>query len=133
VRPGVLRFLTDENISPRLTAFLRELGHDVLDVKERGWYGKADIDLLRKAAQGRRIVISHDRDFGKLAINQRQPCYGVIYLRLRDQRSDNAIRVMREFLKRDVDIRPGTLIVLQESQARIRRVPYKAVTRPIRS
>jgi len=123
VRPGALRFLTDENVSPALIAFLRERDHDVLDVKERGWHGTTDATLLRKAARSRRMIISHDRDFGTLAINQRQPCYGVIYLRLKDQRSRNAIRVVREFLERDLDIRPGMLIVLQESQARIRRVP----------
>ena len=130
MRPSALRFLTDENVSPRLVAFLRGRGHDVLDVKERGWHGTTDVSLLRTAARSRRIVISHDRDFGTLAINQRQPCYGVLYLRLRDQRPRNAIRVVREFLERDLDLRPGTLIVLQESQARIRRVPHTYNKRP---
>jgi predicted nuclease of predicted toxin-antitoxin system len=111
-----------------VAGFLRQRGHNVLDVKERGWHGKEDVFLLRKAAQTGRFIISHDRDFGKLAIHQRQSCYGVIYLRLKDQRSANAIRVMREFLDRDLDIRPGALIVLQESQARIRRVSYKRRT-----
>jgi predicted nuclease of predicted toxin-antitoxin system len=124
VRPGDLKFLTDENVSPHLVAFLRERGHDVLDVKEKGWRGKDDAFLLRKAAKTRRFIISHDRDFGKLAINRRQPCYGVIYLRLRDQRSPNVVRVMQEFLDRDLDIRAGTLIVIRESQARIRRVRF---------
>lgn len=123
-----LRFLADENVSPRVVAFLRNRDHNVLDVKEKGWHGKDDADLLQKAAKTRRFVISHDRDFGKLAINQRQSCYGVIYLRLKDQRSANAIRVMREFLERNLDVRPGTLIVLQESRARIRRVSYKRRT-----
>ena len=124
MRPRDLRFLTDENVSPRLVIFLREHGHDVQDVKEKGWHGKDDAFLLRKAAKTRRFIISHDRDFGKLAINQRQPCYGVIYLRLRDQRSPNVVRVMQEFLDRDLDIRAGTLIVIRESQARIRRVRF---------
>lgn len=124
MRPRDLRFLTDENVSPSLVIFLRVQGHDVLDVKEKGWHGKDDAFLLRKAAKARRFIISHDRDFGELAINQRQPCYGVIYLRLRDQRSSNVVRVMREFLDRDLDIRSGTLIVLRESQARIRRVRF---------
>lgn len=124
MRPRGLRFLTDENISPPLVIFLREQGHDVLDVKEKGWHGKDDGFLLRKAAKARRFIVSHDRDFGRLAINQRQPCYGLIYLRLRDQRSSNVVRVMREFLDKDLDIQPGTLIVVRESQARIRRVRF---------
>lgn len=124
MRSRDLRFLTDENVSSSLVIFLREQGHDVLDVKEKGWHGKDDAFLLRKASKARRFIITHDRDFGRLAINQRQSCYGVIYLRLRDQRSSNVVRVMREFLNRDLDIRSGTLIVLRESQARIRRVRF---------
>lgn len=124
MRPGTIRFLTDENVSPRLVAFLREQGHDVQDVKEEGWQGKDDVFLLRRAWAAQRIVISHDRDFGKLAIVRQEPCYGVMYLRLRDQRVPNAITVMRQFLKRKIAIRPGSLVVIQESRARIRPVPH---------
>jgi predicted nuclease of predicted toxin-antitoxin system len=123
VRSGRLRFLTDENVSPRLIAFLREQGHDVQDVKEEGWQGRDDIFLLRRAWATQRVVISYDRDFGKLAIARQEPCYGVIYIRLRDQRAPNAVAVMRQFLKRRIAIRPGSLVVLQESRARIRLVP----------
>lgn len=124
MRPGTLRFLTDENVSPRLVVFLREQGHDVQDVKEQGWQGRDDIFLLRRAWATQRVVISHDRDFGKLAIARQEPCYGIIYIRLRDQRAPNAIAVMRQFLKRRIAIQPGSLVVIQESRVRIRRVPY---------
>lgn len=124
MRLGALRFLTDENVSPRLVTFLRAQGHDVQDVKEEGWQGKHDAFLLRRAWATQRVVISHDREFGKLAIARQEPCYGVIYLRLRDQRAPNAIAVMRQFLKRRVTIQPGSLIVIQESRARIRPVPH---------
>ena len=41
------KILTDENIHPDLVAYLRHKGFDVLDVKERGWFGKKDSDLLK--------------------------------------------------------------------------------------
>ena len=78
--------------------------------------------LLREAAKSRRFIISHDRDFGKLAINLHEPCYGVIYLRLRDQRFSHVVRVMQEFLDRNLGLHANTLIVIRESQARIRRI-----------
>ncbi|MEO6667083.1 MAG: DUF5615 family PIN-like protein [Nitrospiria bacterium] len=68
------------------------------------------------------MIITHDRDFGTLAIDQHEPCYGVLYLRLRDQRAPNAIAVINRFLDAKVSIQSGTLIVLQESQARVRRI-----------
>lgn len=127
MRPDALRFLTDENVSPRLVDFLRGQGHDVKDVKEEGWQGKDDAFLLRRAWATQRFVISHDRDFGKLAIAQQEPCYGVMYLRLRNQRAVNTITVMQQFLKRRLDIQPGSLVVIQESRARIRPVPHGGV------
>ncbi len=32
-----LRVLADENVSPKVVAFLRNHGLDVLDTKEQGW------------------------------------------------------------------------------------------------
>jgi predicted nuclease of predicted toxin-antitoxin system len=123
VKPAVLKFTTDENISPRLVAFLRGRGHDVKDVKEEGWQGLNDAELLRKAWRDGRFIISHDRDFGRPAIGRHRPCYGVIYLRLKDQRAASAINVMERFLDRRINIKPGTLVVLQEARARLRPLP----------
>ena len=78
-----------------------------------------------QAWKAKRFIITHDRDFGKLVIDQHEPCYGVLYLRLRDQRALNAITVMNRFLDTKTRIQSGTLIVIQESQARIRRTPYQ--------
>jgi len=34
-----LKFLTDENVSPKVVSYLRKKGVDVVDVKEKGWHG----------------------------------------------------------------------------------------------
>ena len=41
-----VKILTDENISPKVVRFLRDVGFDVLDVKEQHWYGQDDEVLL---------------------------------------------------------------------------------------
>lgn len=117
-----LRFLSDENVSPRVVSFLREHGCDVLDVKEEGWLGTDDCSLLRRAWRDKRVVISHDRDFGRLAIAQEEPCHGIVYIRLRNQRSSNVIRSLEGLLRGGVKFRPGSLMVLHESGVRIRRL-----------
>ncbi len=53
-------WLTDENIHPDVVMHLRSLGVDVLDVKERGWWGRSDDDLLAEAYQLGRIILTHD-------------------------------------------------------------------------
>ena len=74
-------FLTDENIPPELVAFLRQLELDVLDVKEQQWMGKSDVDLLRIAHAGKRVIVTHDSDFGKIVFTQSLLFVGIVYLR----------------------------------------------------
>jgi predicted nuclease of predicted toxin-antitoxin system len=68
-----IKILTDENISPKVVAFLRQYGIDTLDTKEQNWYGQNDEDLMSTAYQDKRFVLTHDSDFGTLAINERKP------------------------------------------------------------
>jgi len=51
-----VRILADENVSPKVVAFLRDQGIDVVDTKERGWQGKSDDELLETAYQENRKV-----------------------------------------------------------------------------
>ncbi len=77
-----MRILVDENI-PRITADrLRELGHDVKDIRGTSQEGVADSDLWNIAAGDGRLLISTDKGFtgyrgsshgGILVVRLRQP------------------------------------------------------------
>ena len=73
--------LTDENIHPEVVRLLRERGHDLLDVKESGLVGSSDLVILRRAYSEHRVVLTHDSDFGRLAVAGLEPVVGIIYLR----------------------------------------------------
>ncbi len=73
--------LTDENIHPGLVAFLRRRGHDVRDVKENDLIGSADMELIRLANAEHRVIVTHDADFGRLAIARGESLTGILYLR----------------------------------------------------
>jgi predicted nuclease of predicted toxin-antitoxin system len=73
--------LTDENLDPDVIAHLRKLAFDVVDVVESGLQGWADVDLLRHATAQGRVIVTHDADFGTLAVLQNEPLVGLIYLR----------------------------------------------------
>jgi len=75
------RFLADENIHTDVVSFLRDLGYDVLDVREQGWSGPDDLSLIHEALQDSRVVLTHDSDFGALAVGAGEPIVGIIYLR----------------------------------------------------
>lgn len=63
-----VKFLADENISPKVVTFFRNAGLDVLDVKEQNWFGQDDEVLLDIAYQDQRFLLTHDSDFGTLAL-----------------------------------------------------------------
>jgi predicted nuclease of predicted toxin-antitoxin system len=74
-------FITDENVHPDVVGALRRNGCDVLDVKESGFVGASDLVILRIAREENRIVLTHDSDFGRLAIANSEPILGIVYLR----------------------------------------------------
>ncbi len=74
-------FLTDENIHPELVKFLRNKSFDIKDVKEEKLIGTSDLQLMNLAFKENRIIITQDRDFGKLVYTQNSDFIGIIYLR----------------------------------------------------
>ena len=117
-----LKLLADENISPKVVTFLREQGIDVLDVKEQQWFGKDDEELLEKANSQNRFILTHDADFGKLAINEKQPYHGIIYFRLRNLKPANVIIVCERLLPLDIEFSQGTIVVVEEARIRVRNI-----------
>ncbi len=114
------RFLTDENINPDVVAYLRANGFDVLDVKEQGWFGENDSELLKIAFEQNRVMITHDSDFGLLAITKNQPFIGIIYIRPGDIQAEKTIDQLEKFIHAKIVLRPQFMIVIQEAKIRIR-------------
>ena len=120
MRLQTIKILTDENISPKVVAFLRQAGVDVRDVNEEQWFGTADEALLDLAYQEDRFVLTHDADFGALAVHQGKPCYGILYLRLKTINPATIIRVWAELMQKELAIVPQSIWVIEETRVRIR-------------
>ena len=61
-----MRMIANENIAGAVVRELRQRGHDVLSVRE-SMRGADDLSVLRRAGNERRLIITHDKDFGELA------------------------------------------------------------------
>lgn len=112
--------LTDENISPAVVAFFRDEGFDVWDAKEEGWAGKLDIELLDISLGSNRILVTHDQDFGSLAIKEERPIVGIIYLRPGHISSRFAIESLRAIMESKLHLQPPFLLVAENSGHSIR-------------
>ncbi|HEX6882420.1 MAG TPA: DUF5615 family PIN-like protein [Planctomycetota bacterium] len=70
-----MRFLADESFDFRVVTALRAAGHDVLAVLEEA-PGALDPVVLRRARRTRRILLTEDRDFGRLVFATSRPSAG---------------------------------------------------------
>jgi len=120
--PFAFSVVTDENIHPRVVSFLREIGMDVLDIKEQNWLGMSDEDILSRAYEQGRVVITHDSDFGRLAVLAGKPLVGILYLRPAEIQADRTIEKLSRFFDNPVQLHPPFIVVIQGRKVRVRNL-----------
>jgi predicted nuclease of predicted toxin-antitoxin system len=111
--------LTDENLDPDVVAHLRKVGFEVLDVVESGLQGATDVDLLRCATGQGRVIVTHDSDFGTLAILQKEPLVGIVYLRPGHINPEFTVKTIEVVLSADPDVVPPFVLVAKRTGSRV--------------
>lgn len=76
-----VKFLTDENVSPKVVKAMRAKGYDIKDIKEEKLFGISDHQVLTLAKKENRAIITYDKDFANLLNHPLQSHRGVILLR----------------------------------------------------
>ena len=90
-----MRFLVDRCAGRRLADWLRDQGHDVLEIRAPG-RDPGDAALLRRAVADARILVTIDTDFGALIHLRAQAHAGLI--RLPDVPAARRIELMAQIL-----------------------------------
>ena len=114
-----MQFLVDECTGPRVAAWLREKGHNVFSVYEQA-RGLSDEEIIAKAFKENYILLTNDKDFGELVIRQQKQHKGVVILRLKDERSNNKIKVIDKLLEKYGEKIPNKLVIVTEKVVRIK-------------
>lgn len=112
-----MRFLVDECAGPRVAEWLREHGHEVFSVYGDS-SGISDDEVLTKATEENRILITTDKDFGEMIFRERRKHRGVIFLRLADERSANKIAVLSHLLENFSDRLAEQFVTVTETKVR---------------
>ncbi len=119
-----MRFLADMGISPASVNFLRALGHDAVHLHELGLDRLPDPEILAKAQQEGRVVLTSDLDFGNLLAASGERLPSVIIFRLQDMRPANVNRHVREAIEKHSDaLAGGAVFSVAEGRIRIRLLP----------
>lgn len=58
-----MKFLVDENLPPRLAAWLNERGHDAVHVQDIALLGTTDRRIREAASKDQRVIVTKDSDF----------------------------------------------------------------------
>jgi predicted nuclease of predicted toxin-antitoxin system len=111
--------LTDENIHPSVIQYLRQQGCDVEDVSSLGLRGQPDDVILREAQKDNRIVLTHDRDFGRLAILGRHPLEGIVFLRPGHIDPQFTIATLQAIDTQELDYSPSFILVARRRGAHV--------------
>jgi len=106
--------LADENVHPDVIAFLRKIGLNVDSVTEQGKFGLPDTQVLQQATESNRVVLTHDSDFGGMAVFG-ATFTGIIYLRPGHIRADFTIKTLEAIRDNAPEVIPPFILVAERT------------------
>jgi predicted nuclease of predicted toxin-antitoxin system len=119
-----MRFLADMGVSLFTVAWLRETGHDAVHLREEGLQRLPDEEILLKARQEDRIILTMDLDFGTLLAISQASFPSVILFRLSDERSRFVNERLGVILPQCAEVlETGAIISVSDQAFRIRSLP----------
>ena len=117
-----MRFLVDADIPRSTTALLRDLGNEVVDIRDIRPPGTEDSEIYSIAREEERIIFTRDLRFGNIITYPPGEHSGIIVLRVHLLSVPEINAVVEDFLKsvswEDIS---GALVVLRKDSLRIRK------------
>lgn len=117
-----MRFLADGSCDFALVRALRVAGHDVLAVAEITPRAE-DAEVIDLALGEGRMVLTEDKDFGRLVYAHGQKTGGVILLRYPVSGRMRLAHDLVELVNERGDRLIGCFVVIQPGRVRISRIP----------
>jgi len=119
-----LRFLVDAALSPVVAAGLRRAGHDAVHLVEYDMLRADDTEVLVRARNEERVVISADTDFAMLLATTGASRPSFVLFRHPARSSEWQVQQLLASLAVVEDaLNEGSIVVVEEARLRIRRLP----------
>ena len=114
-----LKFITDQNISPQTTAYLKELGLDVTGIRDEELPDHNDLSLYALAEEMGRVLITYDVDAASyLCVKRTLP--GVILIRVQPQIPEILHPALKIFFEKvDYEELSGSMAVVNNQSYKI--------------
>jgi predicted nuclease of predicted toxin-antitoxin system len=119
-----MKLLVDMNLSPKWSSILRAEGWDTVHWSDVGDAKAPDTEIMRWAASERRVVLTHDLDFGALLATTQVDAPSVVQVRTQDVRPQSLARLLVPLLHQyESQLDSGALLVVDEAHSRVRLLP----------
>ena len=113
-----IKFLADVNVEKPLVDYLSKQGYDIKWIPDYNCE-MLDEDVLKLANGEKRILITNDKDFGDLIFLQKKLNVGTILFRVKGQKSQEKIKLMKKLLMGYRDKLLNHYIVITKAKIRI--------------
>lgn len=121
-----MRLLVDESLQQSLAIDLVAEGHDAVHVVDIGMHGRPDSDILSRAFQEDRVIVTADTDFGTLLALSGAAGPSVILLRRGGRRVPERVRTVLTVLGLVAEhLRTGAVVTVDHEQIRVRLLPVE--------
>ncbi len=117
-----MRFLADESCDFAVVRALRRAGFDVLCISESSPRTE-DSEVIRLALHEGRILLTEDKDFGRLVYSHGQGTPGVIFLRFPTFARREISRDVLNLVKQQGEKLVGSFVTVQPRRIRISHTP----------
>ena len=107
-----MNIFVDENIPARTVGELRELGHNVTDIRGTEKEGATDDDIWKMAQKEQRLLITTDKGFAQ---NRHEKHSGILIVKLKQpNRLKIHKKVMRAISRFKEEEWPGMTVIMQD-------------------
>lgn len=117
-----MRFLADESCDSAVVRALRTAGFDVLSISESTPRAE-DSEVIGLALREERIVLTEDKDFGRLVYSHGQETLGVIFLRFPTSARRQISKDVVNLVKQQGEKLARSFITVQPGRIRISHAP----------
>ncbi|MGB3265960.1 MAG: DUF5615 family PIN-like protein [Microcoleus sp.] len=119
-----MKLLLDQGLPLSAAALLRDAGIDTIHVGEIGMSQAEDAEIIQKAREEERVVVTLDADFHTLLALDEAVSPSVIRVRIERLRAQALMDLLLMVIAEcEEDLEQGSAISIEPSRIRIRRLP----------